>query len=385
MRCLNRNDILDYVRMRRAFFDAASATNPFVGSDWLERFIEHVAQDDWRFIAPEHRDETSSLMLLYSRADDPQRWFSVTNHYASLYTPLIGATQQHAAVARVLAERITRETPDCISINCAPLDGDAAGTVALERAFAEQGWHTKRYSCFGNWYLPCAGLSFERYLHGRDAMLRTTVARKTRRFELGEDGARLVLLSTPAEVEAGMAAYERLRTRSWNRAEPYPDFVHAWARTCAQRGWLRLGLAFVHDTPIAAQFWFTRHRRAYIFKLAYDESYARFSAPTVLSAHMIRHSLEVDRVEEIDYLTGDDVYKRAWMPHRRERIGLMLCNPRTMRGQLLSTHQLASEARQRWLRSTRPAPMSALPRDKRRLAARQAGGHNADVSASHHA
>src|SRR5690606_34413571 len=215
MRCLNRNDILDYVRMRRAFFDAASATNPFVGSDWLERFIEHVAQDDWRFIAPEHRDETSSLMLLYSRADDPQRWFSVTNHYASLYTPLIGATQQHAAVARVLAERITRETPDCISINCAPLDGDAAGTVALERAFAEQGWHTKRYSCFGNWYLPCAGLSFERYLHGRDAMLRTTVARKTRRFELGEDGARLVLLSTPAEVEAGMAAYERLRTRSW--------------------------------------------------------------------------------------------------------------------------------------------------------------------------
>ena len=65
-------------------------------------------------------------------------------------------------------------------------------------------------------------------------------------------------------------------------------------------------------------------RRAYIFKLAYDEEYAKWSAGTVLTAHMFRHELDIDRVVEIDYLTGDDPYKGAWMTQRRERTGSRL-------------------------------------------------------------
>lgn len=379
MRTLDRREIQDYIREHRALFDVAGASNPFVGSEWLLPFIEHVAQDDWRFIVPEYGSRSKSVMLLYSRMSDPHRYLPVTNYYASLYTPLISHTRPRSASFHALAEQITTALPECISINCAPLDGEAPGTLELERAFAAHGWHTKRYACFGNWYLPCAGLSFDRYLRERDMSLRMALERKERRFRLGEDGARLTILTSPNEVAAGMAAYERIHARGWNRTEPYPGFVHDWAHVCAAHGWLRLGLAYVHDTPIAAQFWFTRQRRAYIFKLAYDESYARFSASTVLSAHMMRHSLERDRVREIDYLTGDDAYKRAWMPRRRERIGLMLCNPRTMRGQLLSTHQLASEARQRWLRATRPTPgLPALPAATTKpLASGQTTRHNA--------
>jgi CelD/BcsL family acetyltransferase involved in cellulose biosynthesis len=71
---------------------------------------------------------------------------------------------------------------------------------------------------------------------------------------------------------------------------------------------------------------------AYIFKLAYDEAQSRWSAGTVLTAHLLRHALEVDQVVEIDYLSGDDAYKKSWMTVRRERIGLMACNLRSIGG-----------------------------------------------------
>jgi CelD/BcsL family acetyltransferase involved in cellulose biosynthesis len=138
--------------------------------------------------------------------------------------------------------------------------------------------------------------------------------------------------------------------------EPFPQFVRGWARTCAENGWLRLGVAWLGDAPIAAQFWFTLHRRAYIFKLAYDEAHTKLSAGTVLSAHLFRHALEVDRVVEMDYLTGDDGYKKSWMTHRRERIGLLACNLRTPRGLAAAAAEYTGTLRQRLWPSTTPAP-----------------------------
>jgi hypothetical protein len=36
----------------------------------------------------------------------------------------------------------------------------------------------------------------------------------------------------------------------------------------------------------------------------------------------------------VDYLTGDDNYKRDWMSQRRERWGILALNPRTPLGAL---------------------------------------------------
>jgi len=71
---------------------------------------------------------------------------------------------------------------------------------------------------------------------------------------------------------------------------------------------------------------------------------------------MIRHALEVDRVVEIDYLTGDDVYKQWWMTQRRERIGLMACNLRSPLGLAAAAKEFAGEMRSRWRRGSRIGP-----------------------------
>src|SRR5687767_13722369 len=129
-----------------------------------------------------------------------------------------------------------------------------------------------------------------------------------------------------------MDAYEKVFAKSWKKPEPYGSFVRQWALICARNNWLRLGVAWLGDLPIAAQFWFTMHGRASIFKLAYDEEYSQLSAGTVLSAHMFSHALDVDRVLEIDYLTGDDAYKQSWMTQRRQRSGILACNTMTLCG-----------------------------------------------------
>ncbi len=359
MHRLNKHEMSLFIRERRDLFDAAGETNPFAGSEWALHFIEQIAQDDWVFIVPEYGGE--STMLLYSKPDAPDRYASATNWDAALYSPLIGMARERGPALNGLIRQIVAANPQCAAINFAPLDAEHPDTTALTRAFVGCGWHVKRYFCFGNWYLPCAGRSFEHYLACLDAPLYNTLAVKSKRFHTGEEGAHLEIAVDPADVDAGMEAYRRVCARSLKKPEPYPDFIHGWARICARNGWLRLGLAYIHNTPIAAQFWFTQHRRAYIFRLACDASYARFSADTVLNAHMIQHSLENDGVHEIDYLTGDESYKRAWLPCRRERIGLMVCNPRSARGSLLAAHQLASEAKQQWLRSIRPAPQPQGP------------------------
>ena len=116
------------------------------------------------------------------------------------------------------------------------------------------------------------------------------------------------------------------------------------------------------DTPIAAQLWLVRGGRALIYKLAYDEEYKRFSAGSVLTAELMRHAIDVDRVDDIDYLTGDDAYKADWMSQRRERLGMVAFDPITVRGLASAVRHGAGRLR-RALRQAlpRPAPETAAP------------------------
>lgn len=332
MRVMDKPAAAAFVRDHAPLFD--SHADPFAKSAWYAHFIDQVVEPDWQVMAPE-ADDGSATMLLYRTPRAPHHWHVLANYYASLVPAVNGAPR-----AAALVRDLSRHRPACDVLTLAPLSAEDPATGALAAALKDAGWYVRRYLAFGNWYLP--GLRWGAYLASRDSQLRHTLQRKGRAFP-----GQLSLVRDVGEVEAAMDAYEQVYARSWKRPEPYPHFVRAWARRCAAQGWLRLGLAHLDGQPIAAHFWMVVDGKAHIFKLAYDEAHAKFSAGSLLTAMLMEHVLDTDRVEEVDYLSGDDAYKAKWMTQRRERIGLLACNTRTPRGLARAAFEAAAHARLR--------------------------------------
>ena len=108
------------------------------------------------------------------------------------------------------------------------------------------------------------------------------------------------------------------------------------AAAAASRGRLRLGVAWLNDVAIAAQFWTVAHGVVEIHKLAYDEDHKALGAGTALSAAMFERALHDDQAHTIDYLIGDDSYKASWMNVRQQRSGLVAGLVHTPRGAWLA-------------------------------------------------
>jgi hypothetical protein len=313
---MNKEQLLRWVDDHRELLDCDE--NPFASTAWLRLFIEQIAQEDWRFYA-----DPDSLLICYSSPDEPHVLRALKNFYTCL----------------LCAQEAPRAPFPAPVVDLAPLDDTVAQQIA--HALRGWGWYVRTYFAAANHYLPCEGLRWDAYLAGRSSQLRNTLRRKGKKFP-GE----LEIITGGERLSTGIAAYQRVYHRSWKQPEPYPLFIPDWIHACAEHGWLRLGVAWVDGTPIAAQFWIVREHRAYVYKLAYDEAHKALSAGSLLTAELMRHVLDVDQVVEVDYLTGDDDYKREWMTHRRERVGLLCCNLGKWRGALRAVYEAIGSATQ---------------------------------------
>jgi hypothetical protein len=219
---------------------------------------------------------------------------------------------------------------------------------ALDQAVAEEvalgcraaGMAVARFDHFGNWHEDVAGMDWAAWLARRPGASRETIRRRTRRAEKLAD-ARVTLFDSGNDLASGIAAFESVYARSWKEPEPYPAFNPAQISAAGLLGLARLGIWWIGDTAVAAQFWIVEHGRATVLKLAHDEAFKAHSPGTVLTAWMIRHMIEHEHVSGLDFGRGDDPYKQGWVADRRQRMGLMLINPRFPRGMIaLSRHTM---------------------------------------------
>ena len=91
-----------------------------------------------------------------------------------------------------------------------------------------------------------------------------------------------------------------------------------------------------------------------MYKLAYDEAFKGYSPGTVLTARLMQHVIEHDKVA-VDYLIGDDAYKTSWMSHRRERWGLVAYNQRSWTGMVLWQRARMKSFAKPWVQRMRSA------------------------------
>ena len=264
---------------------------------------------------------------------------SLSNYYTLRYAPLVDGGAGRAALA-ALIEGLRARRPRYAVLHFEPLAADAALSDDLAAALRGAGLLTRRYFRFGNWYDDTRGLSFRDYLTRRPAALRNAFRRNSARLA-GAGRVRLALAQDRGALLDALARYEQVYAASWKRSEPYPAFIRRLAAALAEAGALRLGVLYVDHRPVAAQIWVVQRGRAILYKLAHDRAFDSFSPGTVLTMRMLERLLDEEHVTELDLGAGDDPYKRLWVSRRRERVGLIACDPRTWRGALAGARHLA--------------------------------------------
>ncbi len=321
-----------------ALFEDASARSFFLSLPWFSNLLRRGLQEE---AAPRcfvsHSQGRCSGVLLMMQVPRTNQLMSLANYYSSLYMPLV----REEGVLQELAGQVAKEKWAQIDLH--PMDADSPLFEKTAEAFRKAGMFVFPYFCFGNWYLKVEGRSYEEYFSSLPSKLKNTLKRKKKQLE-SMDGIRLEIVTGGDELESAIESYVKVYNSSWKTPEPHPEFMPGLIRTCAALGWLRLGVIRMGEEAIAAQLWIVKDGIASIYKLAYDERFSKLSAGSILTAALMQHVLDEDHVHEVDYLTGDDAYKRDWMSHRRERWGLSAYNRRTFSGLVSGLLQLAKNS-----------------------------------------
>lgn len=324
-------------------FEDAETDYPEFSPGWFANLQRTVFPSDpgvTYYIAERAGQPVAILPVRRVRAGITRRVEALGNYYTSLYSAVL-ANDATAIDLAPLLQAASRDHGGAHEMRFAPMDPAARANAAMLAALRSIGWIPFRYFCFGNWFLR-VGSDWAAYLEQREGLLRSTLKRKSRKFAAA--GGTLEIVTDPAQVEAAIADFIHVYSHSWKKPEPYPDFIPGLIRWLAGKGWLRLGIARLGGKPVAADIWIVSHGQARIYKLAHDQDYSAYAPGTLLTAHLMRHVIDRDRVGEVDYLIGDDPYKKDWMSDRRERWGIVAYNPRTAVGLML----LASETIRRF-------------------------------------
>jgi hypothetical protein len=331
------------------FSGKSSGLNFFSTWFWYKNFLKTALDDgyDIYLLGVENQDGSNAFALLPMCAKKNNYMlmrFRILNAASNYYTSVFGLISNDQDENRheniqLLVRFMARKRKLWGSIDLHPLDRDDFQYATFIAAFKENYYSVKEYFCFGNWYLEVGQRNFSSYLEGLSSKLKNTLRKKTKHLE-SSSGYRIEIATDDENLQERIVEFEQVYGNSWKNSEPNPKFIRGLIRGVAKDGKLRLGLMYVNELPIAAQIWIVHNGAALIYKLAYDRQFSHLSAGTILTAHLMKHVIEYDHVQVIDYLSGDDLYKQDWMAHRKERWGLRAFNTHTLAGKMASMRHI---------------------------------------------
>jgi hypothetical protein len=275
--------------------------SPFDRPEWFALLADAGQRP---LVAVAERGELAAALALTranGRLEPLRNWYSFTWRQLAPEGPAGDALLEE--IARGLKTHSHRVT-------LWPVPDEDGSATRLERVFRAAGWLVRRELCDHNHVLPVNGRSFAEYWESRPGPMRTTFKRKAKKVEV-----ELLTHFDPA----AWTEYEAIYAESWKPEEGDPALLRRFAEDEGKAGRIRLAVARHEGRPVAAQFWTVENRVAYIHKLAHLEQMKHLSAGTTLSAALFERSIDIDRVELIDFGTGNDRYKADWMEQVRPR------------------------------------------------------------------
>lgn len=201
--------------------------------------------------------------------------------------------------------------------------------LAFKKAFKKQGYFVSTYVCSTNWYEDNIK-DVDDYWSRRRSKLKNTIRR--RRDKVNKSGQYEFVVQSEGNLLRSLADFHHVYYHSWKVNEPFPAFIDQLAQDMMDAGKLRMGVVYQDKRPLAAQMWFVENGIAYIFKLAHCPEAEKHSLGSVLTAEMFNYVIEKDKVTKVDFLTGNDNYKKDWMSKSRPLYKLTAYNTKTFLG-----------------------------------------------------
>lgn len=298
-----------------ALLSAGEQQAPFDRIEWWNGLEAHCALKPVLAVA---RNGTGLAVLPLLGRDGHLQ--ALSNWYTFRYRPILAQGSDGAALLQAIARDLAGKAHRVTLSGLPDEDGSAS---RIEAAFRETGWSVVREECDTNHVLEVNGRSYEEFLAGRPGKLRTTLKRKTSKVQT----------QVRTHFDPGVwDDYEAIYRESWKPEEGSPEFLRAFAEAEGEAGRLRLAIAHgrggdFDGEAVAAQMWTVEGGTAFIHKLAHREDARPISPGSVLSAALFRHVIDKDKVDLVDFGTGNDGYKRDWMEQVRPRYRLDMFRP----------------------------------------------------------
>lgn len=315
----------------------AADGSPFLCPEWFHLFEQYLISDGKapRYYAASGACGLQGILPMISNrgpAERATKLRSMSNYYTGYFSPLRSRDGASVNMISDLMRVVSQEEPACWQLDFTPILHGSALWNCLQTGLSVNGWYLESYYVNSNWILEIGGICFERYWGERPSRLRSTFQRRSKKLRNDLGYEFLLIKESGDDVEFALTEFSRIYSLSWKTEEPHQEFIAEWCRGLAEKQQLRLGLLYASDKIIAAQIWITDKKTAYIFKLAHDPSFSAYSPGTILMHDLIRHAIDIDHVERVDFLSGDDAYKKDWMNSRRELWGVRAYNQNLLIG-----------------------------------------------------
>jgi hypothetical protein len=205
----------------------------------------------------------------------------------------------------------------------------------LIEGFRKTGHLIARQAEVPNWIYAGENNGFQAYCSSRGAATRYEIRRLARRFNRNPGTYEIRIFRNQEGLNA-IPDYDLVFSRSWKNAEPNPVYIRELVRQLGALGQIRLAFLVLNGRPVATQLWLCANGRAYAHTVAYDDKCPERSPGTFLLTRMLESAIDDDRVSRIDFLQGDEPYKKQFAD-RRHVLHNFLVFPPTALGRALYT------------------------------------------------
>jgi hypothetical protein len=312
----------------RGYLERDGQPRLFDRLDWLKRVLAYSEGSQFPIIA--HGWIGGQHGWLFLQQQTATLSTSLSNWYSMAFRPIFGGGEDEAqrlTILRALASRMAKSRGITPILELSPVPVADGTSDLIKQAFQKGGWTCLRHQSSTSWTAQVDGKSFDEYWAARPGQLRSTFSRKSKKSDIQTE------ILTRFDASA-WAEYESVYTDSWKVPEGSGKFLRETAEFEAAAGCLRLGIARIDGEAVAAQFWTVEVGVAYIHKLAHREEYKELSPGTILSVALFRHVIDQDKVNIIDFGTGNDTYKADWMDRSDPLHTVRLYKRWSLRGQV---------------------------------------------------